>query len=102
MAADHNLVDHNLIIRNNSLRILVANVCNPFQIPPEQCSALDIQPNADGDRVVADEAVGNGTNPAVTFPLPGADLAWDGTGTDNGWARDAFATTFPALLPSCG
>jgi parallel beta-helix repeat protein len=99
--ADHNTVDHNKVMGNDSFGVLVANVCNALQIPPSVCAQLDIDPNSDGTRVLFDRAFGNGLHPDPNDPLPGVDLAWDGTGTDNCWAKDAFGTSYPDPLPSC-
>lgn len=100
-AADHNTVDHNRITGNDSFGVLVANVCAALQIPPSVCSQLDIEPNSDGTRVVSDRVFGNGLDPDPNDPLPGADLVWDGTGTDNCWAKNAYGTSFPDPLPPC-
>lgn len=100
-AADHHVVDHNHVRGNNSAGILVANVCNALQVPADLCSSLGIQPDSDGNRIVLNHVVDNGASPDPIYPLPGADLAWDLTGTDNCWAKNHFNTAFPVRLPTC-
>jgi parallel beta-helix repeat protein len=100
-AADHNVVKHNLVTGNRSFGILVANACNALQIPADVCGSLDIEPNSDGNRIVFNRVLGNGASPDPIDPLPGADLAWDLTGSDNCWSHNVFATAFPDQLPAC-
>jgi parallel beta-helix repeat protein len=102
VAADANTVDHNTVSGNDSFGILVANLCNALQLTPAECAGLDIEPNADDAHIVSNVSLGNGENPGPTFPLPGADLLWDGTGTGNCWGHDVFNTSFPSPLPPCG
>jgi parallel beta-helix repeat protein len=100
-AADHNVVRHNLVAGNDSFGILVANACNALQVPADLCGILDIEPNSDGNRIVFNRLFGNGASPDPIDPLPGADLAWDQTGSDNCWSHNVFATAFPGQLPAC-
>lgn len=99
--ADHNLVEHNLVLGNDSFGIAVANVCNALQIPSGVCAVLDIEPNSDGNRVLHNRVLGNGGHPDPSLALPGADLVWDGTGVGNCWSHDVAGTRFPDPLPSC-
>jgi parallel beta-helix repeat protein len=68
-------------------------------------STADIEPNPDGDRIVGNIVLGNGTGPApIPAILPtGADLIWDGSGSDNLWIGNVFTTSFwpgsPLPLP---
>ena len=100
-AADRHLVDHNNVRGNNTAGILVANVCNALQVPADVCGILGIQPDSDGNRVVFNQVLDNGSSPDPTYPLPGVDLAWDLTGADNCWAKNHFDTAFPTPLPTC-
>ena len=62
-----------------------------------------MEPNPDGARIRNNDLKHNGKNPPVIpgIPLPGADLIYDGSGTDNCWAGNIFKTSFPSPLPSC-
>jgi parallel beta-helix repeat protein len=67
-------------------------------LPPE--AFADIEPNPDGTRIIHNTVTGNGTvNPGL--PLPAVDLLWDGSGTDNCWSRNTYATSYPPTLPAC-
>ena len=70
-------------------------------IPPDQIS--DIEPNPDGVKVRGNILRHNGFNPPVIpdLPLPGVDLLYDGSGTNNCWSNNNFKTSAPSPLPSC-
>ena len=102
LATDRNVVDHNVVLRNNSFGIAVANFCVANKLSPADCAALDIEPNPDGNRILFNVARGNGTDPSPLInPVFAVDLAWDGTGTDNCWTGNRVGTTFPDSFPSC-
>jgi parallel beta-helix repeat protein len=103
LAADDNVVEHNVVTGNDSYGIAVADFCAAQGIDPGTCAALGIEPSSDNARVVFNRVLGNGTNPDPRLILPAfaVDLAWDGTGTGNCWGFNKFDTSFPADLPSC-
>jgi len=102
LAADDNLVDHNIVTGNDSFGIAVGNFCVGNKLPPEVCSQLDIEPNADDNQIVENDASGNGTDPDPSIdPRVAVDLAWDTTGTGNCWKGNDVGTQFPSELPSC-
>jgi parallel beta-helix repeat protein len=104
LAADRNDVEANRVTSNRSLGVAVANHCVARSIPADDCAALDIDPDPDGNHVVGNRVTGNGTDPDLER-LPAAafavDLAWDTTGIGNCWSRNVASTTFPATLPGC-
>jgi parallel beta-helix repeat protein len=102
LATDRNLVDHNLVTGNNSFGIAVANFCEANNLSPDQCAALDIEPNPDFNSIRSNVALGNGGDPSpLVKPMFAVDLAWDETGTGNCWSGNLAKTRFPAMLPSC-
>jgi parallel beta-helix repeat protein len=102
VAADDNSVRHNRVTGNRSFGIAVTNICVGQQLPEAVCSALDIQPDSDGNRVVANTVTKNGQNPDPSVPpLFVQDLVWDTTGVGNCWSNNVFGTSFPSPLPSC-
>jgi cytochrome c peroxidase len=105
LAADRNRVDANRVTGNRTLGIAVGSYCVARGLPADQCAALDIDPESDGDHVVGNRVSGNGSNPDLAR-LPTAafavDLPWDTTGDGNCWSRNVAGTTFPAVLPACG
>jgi cytochrome c peroxidase len=105
LAADRNHVEANRVTSNRTLGVAVANYCVARGIPADDCAALDIDPDPDGNRIVANRVTDNGTDPDLDrLPAPAfaVDLAWDTTGIGNCWSRNVAATTFPATLPTCG
>ncbi len=102
LAADTNRVEHNLVLGNGSFGIAVANFCIANGLAPEECAALDIDPDSDGNRVAKNVVFGNGDDPAPALPPQFAvDLAWDLAGEGNCWAKNAFGSSFPEELPAC-
>lgn len=102
LAADTNDIAHNQVTGNDTFGIAVANFCVAQGIPEEQCAALDIDVNADGNHVTHNIVTGNAGSPDPSVvPVFAVDLAWDGFGAGNCWAKNVFGTSFPAPLPSC-
>lgn len=102
LAVDQNRIDHNLVLNNDSYGIAVANFCLGNGLTEEQCNALDIEPNPDGNQVDHNLAMKNGANPSPLIQAVFAkDLAWDTTGLDNCWAHNKNDTQFPDDLPAC-
>ena len=70
-----------------------------FGLPPE--AFADIEPNADGAKIIGNQYVHNGFAPPAGLPLPAVDLLWDGTGTNNCWKNNTFSSSYPSPLPEC-
>ena len=68
-------------------------------LPPSFFS--DIEPNPDNAKIIDNVLVNNGTAPPAGLPLPGVDLLWDGSGTNNCWKNNQYSTSFPSALPIC-
>jgi parallel beta-helix repeat protein len=102
LAVDNNRIDHNLVLNNDSYGIAVANFCVANNLSPDQCAALDIEPNPDNNQVDHNIALGNGKNPSPLIQAVfGVDLPWDGTGQGNCWSHNVAKTEFPDPLPTC-
>jgi hypothetical protein len=97
LAADDNVVAHNVVMGNDTFGIAVANFCVAQAIDPDTCALLGIEPNADDARVVFNVVLGTGTNPdpRLLNPVFAVDLAWDTTGSDNCWSFDQFRHVVP-------
>jgi len=101
MAADHTEVTHNQIFGNDSQGIQMISYLTS-QVSPKKRIELDIEPNSDNNLIHDNVYRNNGRHPAKTYVdqnIPGGDLAWDGTGTGNGWQEASGVKTFPAELP---
>ncbi|HZW71706.1 MAG TPA: hypothetical protein VFF57_12580, partial [Hanamia sp.] len=61
----------------------------------------DIEPNPDGTKVTNNILAHNGSAPPAGLPLPGVDLLWDGSGTNNCWKNNTYSTAYPTPLPQC-
>src|SRR6266487_676396 len=68
-------------------------------IPP--AAFADIEPNPDGTKILSNVLNNNGSAPPSGIPLPGVDLLWDGSGTNNCWTNNHYKSSFPSILPSC-
>jgi parallel beta-helix repeat protein len=103
LGSDNVLVKQNSIKGNNffGVGVFSSKVLGVLANVPDEAFA-DIEPNPDGVKVVENILVKNGSAPPqIAIPLPGVDLLWDGTGTNNCWARNLFTTSYPSPLPSC-
>jgi len=78
--------------------LILGSLLNP-PLPPE--AFADIEPNPDGVEVIGNHLENNGYNPPQGLPLPGVDLLWDGSGSNNCWSRNHYTTSFPSSLPAC-
>lgn len=102
LGTDRALLARNRVTGNDFLGIGVGSVCTLAALIGVPCEAfaVDIEPHSDGVEVRRNRAMDNGANPPP-IPLPGVDLFWDGTGTDNCWQGNVFGTSFPPELPDC-
>ena len=101
-AADTNNVHNNEVRGNDTLGIAVSSFCTgrPAEVCSPPPSDIDIFP--DGNHIVSNTSLGNGTNPDPSVPsIFAVDLAWDFTGTGNCWSNNTAATAFPPNLPPC-
>jgi cytochrome c peroxidase len=102
IAADRNVVRSNRVRGNKSIGIGVTNYCVATGVSDEDCAKLDIEPNPDHNRIVANKVTNNATDPDASLPsIFAVDIAWDTTGNGNCFSGNDAATTFPATLPAC-
>ena len=102
VGTDNTLVEDNKVKDNNSVGIATVSsllLGALAGLPPE--AFADVEPNPDGVKVIDNDLSNNGNAPAPGIGLPGADLFWDGSGTNNCWSNNKFAFSFPTVLPSC-
>jgi parallel beta-helix repeat protein len=102
VGADQTTVEDNNVSGNNFVGIATVSTLilgSLAGIPPE--AFADIEPNPDGARIVSNVLNNNGSAPPPGIPLPGVDLLWDGSGTNNCWKSNIYSQSYPATLPSC-
>jgi parallel beta-helix repeat protein len=102
VGTDLTTVQDNNVSGNNFLGIATVSTVilgSLAGIPPE--AFADIEPNPDGTRVISNVLNNNGAAPPAGIPLPGVDLLWDGSGTNNCWKGNIYSTSFPTSLPAC-
>jgi parallel beta-helix repeat protein len=103
LGADTTTVTGNAVTGNQLSGISMLSFCTAAALSGLGCSGIDIDPNPDGNRVVGNNVVNNGT---VPFPDPTvdalrADLSWDGSGSNDCWSGNHFGTSVPSPLPAC-
>jgi len=102
LGTDQTTVENNTVTENNFVGVTVFStlvLAVLAGIPP---SSFDIEPNPDGTRIVKNVAQHNGAQPpSLPIPIPGVDLLWDGSGSNNCWSDNHFKTSYPSTLPSC-
>lgn len=106
VGSDNVIIKNNKITNNNFTGIATVSdlVLGALAgLPPE--AFADIEPNPDNSKIIDNILTNNGTNPPAGLPLPGVDLLWDGSGTNNCWKDNTYSTYFfplyPAPLPTC-
>jgi len=104
VSVQRNQVRDNVALGDNSVGIALVDLCTAFQLPPELCVLLGIDPPS-GNRIERNIALGNGQNPDVQrLPpdTPGADLFWTGLGENNCWSRNlSEIDVTPIPFPQC-
>ncbi|KAA5541267.1 parallel beta-helix domain-containing protein [Adhaeribacter rhizoryzae] len=102
VGTDNTRLVQNQVMGNNFLGIAVVStrLLGGLAGLPSEAFNL-IEPNPDGTRVIKNVVKNNGAAPPTNLPLPGADLFWDGSGTDNCWRDNIYTISFPAVLPAC-
>jgi len=104
LGTDQTVIENNTINNNDFSGVIVFTslvLIKLANVDPSEYAGME--PNPDGLRIRNNTLKHNGTNPPVIpgFPLPGVDLLYDGSGTDNCWANNIFKTSYPSPLPSC-
>lgn len=105
LGADKCVVESNTVTGNNFTGIVTFStlvLAVIAGVPPEEILA-DIEPNPDNNVIAANILKNNGSNPPTIpdLPLPGVDLLYDGSGTNNCWKNNIYTTSYPSPLPSC-
>ena len=101
MAADHTEVTQNQIFGNDSQGIQMISYLTS-RVAPKKKIEIDTEPNSDNNFIHDNLYRDNGNHPAKTYldqKIPGGDIAWDGTGTGNGWQEAPGVKMFPPDLP---
>lgn len=93
----------NQVENNGFAGIAMASLCLGLALQGVPCTGLDVDPDPSNNHVIANELKNNGTVPLADpfFNSLRADLIWDGSGTNNCWSDNRFATSTPPVLPSC-
>ena len=102
LGADQTTIENNTVTGNNFSGITVFSTLVLVALGGATIDQFDMEPNPDGTRVVDNVVQKNGGAPPVLdIPLPGVDLLWDGSGTDNCWSNNKFKTSYTSPLPAC-
>jgi len=89
IGGDRIVIRENQVIGNDSLGVAI--VQNPFGPADPR-----IEPNPDFNQVRGNVLLQNGRDPdPIRAITPGADIVYDGTGTETCFADNVFATEFP-------
>lgn len=102
VGTDNTTVTDNKVNGNNFIGIATVSTLilgSLAGIPPE--AFADIEPNPDGTKITSNVLHNNGSAPPQGIPLPGVDLLWDGSGTNNCWKDNIYDSSFPSPLPLC-
>ena len=103
VGTDDTRLEQNHVSENNFLGIAVVStrLLGGLAGLPEEAFEL-IEPNPDGAQVIRNVVKNNGSDPpTLPIPVPGVDLFWDGSGTDNCWRDNNYTSSYPEPLPAC-
>ena len=92
----NNIKDNNFVGIATVSTLLLGAIAG---LPP--AAFADIEPNPDGAKIISNVLGDNGAAPPAGIPLPGVDLLWDGSGTNNCWSNNHFSIAYPSVLPVC-
>jgi len=98
LGAKHTAVYGNTVEANHFTGVAVASTALLTQLAGIKTSLAGIDPAPRGVTVRRNTVVHNGTSSPLPG-VPGADLLWDRSGTDNHWSANVFGTSLPAALP---
>lgn len=103
VGADNVTIKHNKISNNNFTGIATVSTVILGALDPNIPAGAfsDIEPNPDGAKIINNLLANNGAMPPIGIPLPGVDLLWDGSGTNNCWKNNQYSTLYPSPLPVC-
>jgi parallel beta-helix repeat protein len=96
----YNATIGNFVSQNGYIGIVLISGVTLIELAgldPGAYSSID--PNPEHTLIANNLVKGNGMHFSYAGLPPGADLLWDGTGTDNHWRHNLFDTSFPLLLP---
>ena len=102
VGCDNVIIKNNRITGNNFTGVATVNdlVLGALAgLPPE--AFADIDPFADNSKITDNVVINNGSAPPAGLPLPGVDLLWDGSGSNNCWSDNQHNSEYPSLLPTC-
>ena len=103
VGTDDTRIEQNHVSGNSFLGIAVVStrLLGGLAGLPEEAFDL-IEPNPDGTQVIKNVVKNNGSDPpTLPVPIPGVDLFWDGSGTDNCWRDNNYISSYPESLPVC-
>ena len=102
VGVDNVTIEKNKITNNNFTGIATVSTVilgALAGLPP--AAFADIEPNPDGAKIINNVVSNNGSAPPAGLPLPGVDLLWDGSGTNNCWKNNVHSSEYPTPLPAC-
>ncbi len=102
VGVDNVTIQNNKITNNNFTGIATVSTIilgALAGLPPE--AFADIEPNPDSAKIINNIVSNNGSAPPAALPLPGVDLLWDGSGTNNCWKNNTHNSEYPSPLPAC-
>jgi parallel beta-helix repeat protein len=96
----HNATIGNLVSQNGYAGIVLISGVTLIELAGVDPGAYgSTDPNPEHTFIGCNIVKGNGLLFSYAGLPPGADLLWDGTGTDNHWRHNLFDTSFPVVLP---
>ena len=100
VGGDHNQIDHNHAVGNQTFGIALSDLCTANGVPVSICPALNFAAIPQFTKVNSNTAMGNGLIPK--FPgQPGSDLIWSKTGKGNCWQGNQALLVSPSEFPKC-
>jgi len=100
LGGDHNQVDNNKVVANQSFGIALTDLCTATALPASVCRSAAFVVIPQFTTIISNMTIGNGGDTKVPNQ-PGADLIWSQNGVGNCWLRNQAILVSPPLFPPC-
>ena len=100
VGGDHNEIDNNRAVGNQTFGVALSDLCTAFGFPANLCPLFQFAAIPQFTKIRQNNGIGNGASPG-SAGKPGADLIWSENGKGNCWQENQALIVSPNQLPAC-